>query len=206
MSFCLHAAGLARPWPPPLELRLDVQLPEDELAHDLAALQRRLLTPGDPLHGLPGFRLNRSYRVRHREADGESFLYVQHRPSGELAGCIVFNRLIELDRRADRLLRSPHARVLPAHRRQGITRQIYRHALDHGMCFLSGARQSPAAHALWLSLARGYPHGYVAVRNKRLAWLGTQVTRAVRDDLHTRTLLLGAGWSLPRFAEAVRMR
>ncbi len=82
---------------------------------------------------------------------------------------------------------------------------LYRWALDGGLCLLSGARQSAGAHALWQSLGSRYVLGYVDLRCKTLTYLGEQVSTAVQDDLHTRMLLLGHGWSLGRFREATGM-
>ena len=201
----MRAAALSwPPWGGRMELRIDVELPEPRLADDLARLQRRLRTPGDPLQAcgsvpldLPGLVL------RHREADGEHYVYVEDRLRGCLAGTTVFNRLVELDRRADRHLRGPHSKYAPAYQRCGIATRVYQWALGRGLCLVSGPRQSPGAHALWRRLARRHPLGYVQLRDKALCLLGTQVTRAQLEDFHTRMVLLGAGWDFERFvAEA----
>jgi hypothetical protein len=55
---------------------------------------------------------------------------------------------------------------------------------------MSGARQSPGAHALWQGLSRHYAH---------------EVASTTLDDLHTRMFLLGDGWTLARFRRDVRM-
>jgi GNAT superfamily N-acetyltransferase len=195
-------------WPPrirPLELRIDVELPADAVDADLRRLQRRLRTPGDALHrcatlptGLPGLVL------RHREADGEHYVYVQDTTLDRLAGFTVFNRLIELDRRADRVLRGPHSRYAPAYQRRGVASAVYGWALDAGLCLISGPRQSPGAHALWRALARRHPLGFVSLRDKALHWLGAEVDDATLEDFHTRMVLLGAGWDLPRFLRESR--
>lgn len=195
--------GIRLPWQRPAELRIDVELPTEAVDADLRRLQRRLRTPGDALHRcgtlpspLPGLAL------RHREADGEHYVYVQDTALGCLAGYTVFNRLIELDRRADRVLRGPHSRYAPAYQRRGLARVVYEWALGAGLCFISGPRQSAGAHALWQSLSRQHPLGFVWLRGKTLHWLGTEVDAARLEDFHTRMVLLGAGWDLPRFLAA----
>lgn len=192
----LHAL---RPW---LELRIDVHHRPDDIAAELAALHRRLNTPGDTLHGigtlpalLPGLVF------RYREADGEHYVYVEDPARGVLAGYTVFNRLIEVNRRADRHLRSPHSRYAPPYQGRGIASAVYEWALARGFCLVSGARQSTGAHALWRALARRHPCGYLDIRARRIRYLGPQVTPATRDDLHTRMILLGRGWNLPRLRD-----
>jgi len=185
------------------ELRIDVDRGEDRVEAELEALYRRLHRPGDALHGIPAVPLGHPrYVLRHREADGEYFVYVEDRWRRRLAGGTVFNRLVELDRRADRYLRAPHSQYAPAYRRRGLATAIYRWGLDAGMCLLTGARQSPAAHALWHRLADRYALHYVDLRDRRLTWLGTQVDARTLNDLHTRMLLLGRGWTLEDFADA----
>ncbi|MBP7565873.1 MAG: N-acetyltransferase [Burkholderiaceae bacterium] len=197
------AWGASRsPRPPrPLSLRIDVDPGLPGLEAELAALHDRLHRPGDRLHGIerhdsgqPGLIL------RTREADGEYYVYVEDTVCRRLAGYTVFNRLVELDRRADRCLRAPHSRYAPAYQRRGLASALYRQALASGLCLLSGARQSPGAHALWVALARQHECVWVDLRDRRLRLLGAAVPAAVRDDLHTRMLLLGSGWSLPRLA------
>lgn len=200
-------------WPPwvhlgwkPLELRIDVQPGPATLVAELDALHRRLGTPGDPLHDcstLPGPAPG--LVLRHREADGEHYVYVQDTRNGCLAGYTVFNRLIEVGRRADPYLRSPHSKYAPAYQRRGLCSAVYEWALGEGFCLVSGARQSPGAHALWHALARRHPLGYVDVSTKPPCYLGRVVEPPVRDALHTRLLLLGAGWSVERLVEAAGM-
>jgi hypothetical protein len=117
----------------------------------------------------------------------------------------VFNRLVEVSRRADRHLRSPHSRYDTPYQRRGLATAIYNCGLEAGLCLMTGARQSPAAHALWHRLAQRYEWGYVSVRNKTLTCLGKSVTADVRSDLYTRMVLLGASWSMGRFADATGM-
>ncbi|MDR7096325.1 N-acetyltransferase [Hydrogenophaga laconesensis] len=196
--------GLRLPWTRPAELRIDVDLPIAAVDADLRRLQRRLRTPGDALHRCGTLRSPWPGLVlRHREADGEHYVYVQDTAQDCLAGYTVFNRLIELDRRADRMLRGPHSRYAPAYQRRGLARGVYEWALGAGLCFISGPRQSPGAHALWQSLSRRHPMGFVSLIDKTLHWLGTDIDVATLEDFHTRMVLLGAGWDWPRFhAEA----
>lgn len=196
---------LRLPWQRPAELRIDVALPADAVDADLRRLHERLSTPGDALHrcttlpsGLPGLVL------RHREADGEHYVYVQDTSLNRLAGYTVFNRLIELDRRADRVLRGPHSRYAPAYQRRGVASAVYGWALGTGLCFISGPRQSAGAHALWRSLARRHPLAFVSLRDKALHWLGTEVDAATLEDFHTRLVMLGEGWTPARFLRETR--
>ncbi|CAG2157154.1 N-acetyltransferase [Cupriavidus numazuensis] len=189
-----------------LELRVDVSPETAEVEHELGALHDRMRRPGDRLHGMPDMPSGLpGLRLRFREADGEIFVYVEDVASRQLAGYTVFNRLIEVGRRADPWVRSPHTKFAPAYQRLGLASGLYRLALDGGLCLLSGARQSAGAHALWQSLGRRYALGYVDLRYKTLTYLGEQVSAVVKDDLHTRMLLLGHGWTLGRFREATGM-
>jgi GNAT superfamily N-acetyltransferase len=188
------------PWTRPLELRIDVDLPAELLDADLRRLHQRLRTPGDALHRsttlpvqLPGLVL------RHRVADGEHYVYVEDRGLNRLAGFTVFNRLIELNRRADRVLRSPHTRIAPEYRRHGIATAVYGWALGQGLCLISGPRQSPAAHALWHRLGQHHPLHHVHLKDKRLTHLGPHVAPEVLEDFHTRMVLWGVGWDEGRF-------
>ncbi|MBD8532937.1 MULTISPECIES: hypothetical protein [unclassified Massilia] len=58
---------------------------------------------------------------------------------------------------------------------------------------ISGARQSNGAHALWRSLGTSYPLVCVEIRDKVLRYLGNDLGRYLKDDLHTRLVLIGAG-------------
>jgi len=190
------------PWPwflRPAELRIDVRLHPGDVDADLEKLYRRFRTPGDPLHGVaasagpsPGLVF------RHRQSDGEHYVYVEDVVQRRLAGYTVFNRLLELSRQADPHLRAPHSRYGTRYQRRGIARAVYRWALDSGMCLISGPRQSEGAHALWHALANGHELGYAQLRDKKLGFLGKSVPRAMLDDFHTRMLLLGSGWSFER--------
>ena len=180
-------------------MRIDVRHPSGDIERELASLHARLHRPSDPLHGSKTIETDTPHlRLRLREADGEYYVYVEDTRRQRLAGCTVFNRLIELGRRLDRHMRAPHSKYAADYQRRGLASGLYRWALDGGQCLLSGARQSPGAHALWQALGRHYELGYVDLRDKRLRWLGRHVSEAVRDDLHTRMLLLGRGWSVDR--------
>ncbi len=190
-----------------LELRIDVGHDTDKLERELDALYQRLNTPGDTLHGIAAAPTSRPDLIlRWREADGEFYVYVEDRVRRRLAGYTVFNRLIELDARADRHLRAPHSKYRPAYQRRGVATAVYRWGLDSGLCLITGARQSPGAYALWRSLARHYPLLYVDLRNRVLRCLGAQVGVEVQDDLHTRMLLLGRGWTADRLAAEAGMQ
>jgi len=193
----MFAAALS--WPPwwRTELRIDVQLPQGNVEIDLERQYARLYRPGDALCGIarmpspwPGLVL------RHREADGEHFVYVEDVAARRLAGYTVFNRLVELDRRADRHLRSPHSRYAAAYQRRGIASAVYEWGLAAGMCLISGPRQSPGAHALWRSLGRRHAVVFVELRDKAMRLIGARVSASELDDFHTRAVMLGAGWSL----------
>ncbi|WP_083439069.1 N-acetyltransferase [Herbaspirillum autotrophicum] len=189
-----------------LELRIDVQLPQPDLERELDTLNRRLRQPGDILYDLPLLDIDLPGLVfRYREADGEHYIYVEDLQRQCLAGYTVFNRLIELNRRQDRYLRAPHSKYDPAYQRRGIASAIYRWWLDAGNCLLSGARQSPAAHALWQSLSQRYALIYVDLRDKTLSYLGPEVSNQTREELHTRMILAGKNWDTGRLVESTGM-
>ena len=194
----------------PLELRIDVGQPDKPVEEEIEALYDRLHTPGDRLFGLPSFPLKAcndpDLVMRYREADGELYVYVEDVRKRQLAGYTVFNRLIELDRRADRHLRAPHSKYSHAYQRRGLATAVYRWALDAGWCLMSGARQSPGAHALWHKISTRHPLLYVDVREKKLGYLGTAVSASVLGELHTRMVLLGTDWTTARFCESTGMR
>ena len=185
--------------PPWMALRIDVQRPDESIESELDTLYRRLHTAADPLAACtarPGPRPGLVWR--HREADGEHYVYVEDTARGCLAGYTVFNRLIEVDRRTDPHVRAPHSRYAPAYQRRGIATAVYEWGLGQGLCHVSGARQSAGAHALWLALGRRFQLGYVALRQRRMHYLGAEPAPALRDDLNTRLILLGGDWSLER--------
>lgn len=187
----------------PMELRIDVRLHPDDVDADLEKLYRRFRTPGDSLYGIAGRRgPSPGLLFRHREADGEHYVYVEDVVHRRLAGFTVFNRLPDLSRRADPLLRGPHSRYGTRYQRQGIATAVYRWALGTGMCLISGPRQSRGAHALWNALARQHELAYVDLREKNLTILGSCVRQDMLEDFHTRMVLLGSGWSLDRLIQA----
>lgn len=188
------------------ELRIDVMLPLVE--GELEAIYERLYQPGSKLQGLERRPLHDpQFELHWREADGQWFAYVEDRACRCLAGYTVFNRLVEVDRRTDRHVRSPHSRFAPRYQRRGIASAVYRSVLDAGICLVSGARQSPGAHGLWNHLARRYDSRYVEIlAAKTLLHLGSEVAPQRMDRLSTRRMLLGAGWTLESFAQAVRMQ
>lgn len=193
--------------PRPLQLRIDVRRGHGHPADDLERIQRRLRRSGAPrLSTLPIDSGHPRLIFRHREADGEHYVYVEDQASGRLVGYTVFNRLIEVGRRADPYLRSPHSSFDPAWQRRGLGSAVHRWALDSGFCLLSGARLSTGAHALWHALGRDYPLAYVEVRDKALRHLGAELPPELQDDLSVRLLLLGSGWDLERLAQATGMR
>ena len=171
-------------------MRIDVQQNPAAIEVELQTLYRRLPT----LHGLsllsiplPGFAF------RHREADGEHYVYVEDVSLRRLAGYTVFNRLVEVNRRIDPYVRGPHSKYAPAYQRRGIATAVYEWGLERGFALISGARQSEAAHALWRSLGRRYVLGYVTLHAKEVRFLGTEIEPALRDALQTRMILFGAG-------------
>jgi GNAT superfamily N-acetyltransferase len=194
------------PFFPATELRIDVEVAPAASDPSLSSLYDRLHSPGDALHGLPAFGLpDPDLRIRVREADGEFFAYVEDVRRGCLAGYTVFNRLVEVSRRADRHLRSPHSRYRPQYQRRGIATGVYEWALARGICLMTGARQSTGANALWHSLAQRHEAGYVDIHEKKLRYLGPEVGMPELENLRTRMFLLGHGWSLTRFRDEVQM-
>ncbi len=193
-----RAAFLARihSWRP-MELRIDVDHSDQGIEAELDALHGRLQEAGDALQRctrLPA--LQPGLLFHHREADGEHYVYVEDAARRRLAGYTVFNRLIEVDRRTDPHVRSPHSKYAADYRGRGIASAVYAWALGRGFCLVSGARQSAGAHALWRSLARRHPLRWITLRGKRIHDLGPEVAPARAAELETRMLLLGQGWSL----------
>ncbi|MGV3743438.1 MAG: N-acetyltransferase [Burkholderiaceae bacterium] len=189
-----------------LELRIDVILPPAELEAELNTLYERMLRPGDILHGLATIDIEMpGFLFRYREADGEHYVYVEDTVRGRLAGYTVFNRLIEVNRHIDPYLRAPHSKYGRAYQRRGIAGAIYRWWLNAGRCMISGARQSVGSNALWRSLNKEYELIFVAVREKKLHYLGHRIDEQSVDDLGTRMILLGKEWDLAKFGAATRM-
>lgn len=180
-----------------MELRVDVQWSASAVDDELKSLHARLERSGLLTGGtgiittqLPGLVL------RHREADGEHYIYVEDVAHGCLAGYTVFNRLIEVNRVLDRFVRAPHSKYAVEYQRRGIATAVYEWALSQGFCLVSGARQSTSAYALWMSLATRHRLEHVEVRDKGIRLLAPPVDPATRDRLQTRMVLLGAGWEV----------
>lgn len=189
-----------------MELRIDVNHGPDELANEFDSIYDRMNRPRDRLHDMPEVKTDiPGLMLRYREADGEYYVYLVDVVRNRLAGYTVFNRLIELGRRADPYARAPHSKYAAPYQGCGLASSVYRWALDAGLCLMSGARQSPGAHALWRSLAKDYELGYVDLRRKRLSYLGAEVSEPVLNDLHTRMVMLGRGWSLERYVAVTGM-
>lgn len=187
-------------------MRIDVYHHPAAIDRELDVLYQRLHTPGERLFGIDSVATNHPNLVlRYREADGEYYVYVEDTEAQCLAGYTVFNRLSELDKRADGVLRSPHSKYAPAYQRRGIASGVYRWALDAGHSLISGARQSAGANALWHALARSNDMFFVDVRAKALRYLGHQVSRRVHDDLYTRMMLLGRETSLAQMRKLLHL-
>ena len=188
------------------ELRIDVNHSPREVDNELDAIHNRMNRPLDRLHALPEVKTDiPGIVLRYREADGEYYVYVVDLQRDRVAGYTVFNRLIEVGRRADPYVRAPHSKYAEPYQGMGLATAVYRWGLDAGLCIMSGARQSTGAHRLWMRLARDYELGYVDLRRKRLSYLGRQVPETVLQDLHTRMVLLGRGWTLPDYMRATGM-
>lgn len=203
-TLALHA--LRHPMNIVTELRIDVNHSPREVDNELDAIHNRMNRPLDRLHALPEVKTDiPGIVLRYREADGEYYVYVVDLQRDRVAGYTVFNRLIEVGRRADPYVRAPHSKYAEPYQGMGLATAVYRWGLDAGLCIMSGARQSTGAHRLWMRLARDYELGYVDLRRKRLSYLGRQVPEAVLQDLHTRMVLLGRGWTLPDYMRATGM-
>ena len=192
----------------PLALRIDVLLPPAEVERELENIYGRLKRPGDSLYNLPTIEIDAPFPglvFRYRESDGEYYVYAEDTLRGCLAGYTVFKRLVELNRRQDRYLRSTHSKYSPAYQRRGIASAVYRWWLDAGRCLISGARQSVGAHALWRKLGDHYGLLFVDLRDKRLRHLGDEVSPTVFGELETRMILTGATWDVARLCKMVEM-
>jgi hypothetical protein len=185
------------------ELRIDVDLPQP--VSDLEALEhrwRQIVACEADRVAMPG--LPSTLEARVRQVDGEYFVYVIDTACQQLAAYITFNRLNELRRRVDLQWRSPHARVASAYRRCGIVSTVYRWWLSSGRSLVTGARQSPGARALWLSLARQHEMVYVRLVHKRVHLLSTgELPAEVMAPLDVRAVLLGAGSRVPQLVDAM---
>jgi hypothetical protein len=190
-----------------MELRIDVPPLPPWLTGGFETLYDRIYRHGDRLYSLPRIRMDDpQFEIHVREADGEFYLYVEDLSRACLAGYTVFNRMVELERRADWHVRAPHSRYLPRYQRRGLASAVYKWALEKGFCLITGARQSAGAHALWLALGKHYELGYVDLRDKIITDLGKEVSPAILGELQTRMLMLGAGWTTDRFCEVAGMR
>jgi hypothetical protein len=186
-------------------MRIDVDLHHRDLDAELSALHARVRERAAVLHDMPSMATRIPGLVfRYREADGEFFVYAEDPSHDALAGCTVFNRVLEVDRRTDPYIRSPHSRYAEAYQRKGLATAVYGWALGIGMCLVSGPRQSPGAHRLWMGLSSSYELVFVQVRDKRLRIMGPAIEPATFDAFETRMLLLGTGWTLQRFAAATQ--
>ncbi|GAB3757561.1 hypothetical protein GCM10028796_01880 [Ramlibacter monticola] len=188
-------------------MRIDVALAHRDIDAELGMLHGRMQRPGDALHGLPAIATTwHDFVLRYREADGQFYVYVEDTARNRLAGSTVFHRVFEIDRQAERYLRSPHSRYASAYTRRGLGSAVYRWALHAGMCLMSGPRQSVAAHRLWMSLARSHELLFVQMRDRQLHCIGSPIEPAMFQDLDTRMVLLGAGWSPDRLARQLASR
>jgi hypothetical protein len=175
-----------------MELRVDVQWDSAQVDEELNVLHARLTRAGHlgNGHAFPEGRFP-ELLFHHRQVDGEHHIHVEDVARGCLAGCTVFNRLVEVNRRLDRFVRAPHSRYAQAYQRRGIASAVYEWALAQGYCLVSSARQSPGAHALWRSLGTRHPLEYIELRDKCIHLLGSAVDPATQDRLQTRMVLLG---------------
>lgn len=177
-------------------MRIDVDRGGTRLEAELDALYPHCLknAAADGTIFLPELHDSPLSRYR-RTADGETFLYIEDPEKRWLAGSISLNRVTGMDRRLDRFIRSPHSRLREPYQCQGLATRLYLEALNAGLCLLSGARQSPGALQLWRSLSEYYPLHHVRLEGKLLVDLGRSIEWRTFEDLHTRLLLCGAGWS-----------
>jgi len=180
-------------------MRIDVDRDGARLNAELDALYPQCLREAavDGAIFLPQLSSTPLPRYR-RTAGKETYLYIEDPGQRCLAGSTTFNRVVGLDRRLDQHVRSPHSRYRQPYQRLGIAKRIYLEALDAGLCLLSSARQSPGALQLWRSLGKHYPLHHVQLQGKYLVDLGRSIEWKTFEDLHTRLLLCGAGWSADR--------
>ncbi|MDZ4101533.1 MAG: N-acetyltransferase [Hydrogenophaga sp.] len=180
-----------------MELRVDVQWSAASVDDELKSLHARLERSGLLKGGTNIISTQlKGLVLRHREADGEHYIYVEDVARGCLAGYTVFNRLVEVNRSLDRFVRAPHSKYAIGYQRMGVATAVYEWALAQGFCLVSGARQSQSAHALWISLASRHRLEYIEVRNKCIHLLKSPVDPLTRDRLQTRMVLLGEGWEV----------
>ena len=193
-----RASLLWRSW---TELRIDVDLPADDLEDELTQLYERWFASDATMDDLDGIGMSpHGLEFKARQADGEMFIYVVDPARRALAAYIVLNRLVEVNRQADKHLRSPHAKVAQAYRRLGITSAVYRWWLDAGRNLMSSERQSSHAHQMWMSLARDYQLVQVRLQDKQVHAVGAAACASVLHELGTRIVLLGRGCDVGAFA------
>lgn len=193
-----RARRLWRSW---TELRIDVDLPADDLEDELTQLYERWFTSGASMDDLGDIGVSPHGLVfKARHADGEMFIYVVDPVRRVLAAYIVLSRLVEVNRQADKHVRSPHAKVAQAYRRLGITSMVYRWWLEGGRNLMSGERQSTHAHQMWMSLARDYKLVHVRLQDKQVQAVSPAASMSVLHELGTRMVLLGRGCEVGAFA------
>lgn len=185
------------------ELRIDVDLSGRDIQREFDALHERIRAnhrTRESLRVLPLHLHGLEFRVR--EADGEFFVYAIDPLHHRIVAYTVFNRLVEVNRRTDPHLRAPHTKVLEDYRRRGIASAIYRWWLDSGRSLMTGARQSPGAHGLWMALARDYELAAVRIgQHKCLERLAFPPPEGFYTGLDTRLVLAGQGCRLADFTE-----
>lgn len=188
-------------------MRIDVDRDGARLSSELDALYpaclREAAADGAMFLATRGNKLLPRYR---RTAGKETFLYLEDPDRRWLAGTTSFNRVVGLDRALDQHVRSPHSRFREPYQRLGLAKRLYLEALDTGLCLLSSARQSPGALQLWRALGRQYPLHHVQLQGKHLVNLGRSIEWKTFEDLHTRLLLCGAGWSADRLLSLATAR
>lgn len=67
---------------------------------------------------------------------------------------------------------------------------------------MTGARQSPAARGLWLSMSRHYKLTYVLLENKQVHHLGDDLSAEILGRLNARAVLLGKGCRIDQICTA----
>lgn len=202
MSFCLPACQRPGLFSPVLDLRVDVSRPPDHVRGELRELAQRVLPAALEPVKLGGPGLPPTLTVQERHAGGDVYMYVYTRDTQRLVGYVAFQQIPEAGRRARKHVRSPHALFHPAYQRQGLGTALYGAILARGYGLVSGARQSPGAHALWQALGRRHTLAYVQVGGRQWRHLGQVVDGDTFDDLQTRLLLLPAGLDVDDFAQA----
>lgn len=184
------------------ELRIDVDLSGRDIEREFDALHNRIRTNHRTREAMQILHLPlRGLVFQMREADGEVFVYAMDPLHDRIVAYTVFNRLVEVNRYADRHLRAPHTKVVEGYRRRGIASAIYRWWLDSGRSLVTGARQSAGAHGLWMALSRDYELAAVRIApHKRVQRLPLPPPPGFFGALDTRLVLAGRGCRLEDFA------